>query len=78
MFAEEKETDLDTSDKAHLKPLESNLLRSNKREHKQILFEIMTKYANHVNLPSITRSWVQLCLLNNGTGFGRLKSGQIV
>ena len=67
LFGEEEETDFDSGDTAHLKLLESDLLEimgSNKRERKQILFEIMTKYANHVNLPSITRSWVQLCLLD--------------
>ena len=67
LFAEEEETDFDSGDKARLKVLESSLLDimgSNKTERKQILYEIMTKYANHVNLPSITRSWVQLCLLD--------------
>ena len=31
------------------------------------LFEVMQKYRNHVNLPSITRSWIQLCLFDHDT-----------
>ena len=65
LFVEGEETDFDSGDRARLKVLESNLLDiigSNKMERKKILFELMTKYSNHINLPSITRSWIQLCL----------------
>ena len=63
----EEETDFDSGDKARLKLLEVRLLDiigSNKNERKKILLEVMTKYPNHVNLPSITRSWIQLCLFD--------------
>ena len=63
----EEETDFDSGDKARLKLLEVSLLDiigSNKNERKKILLEVMKKYSNHVNLPSITRSWIQLCLFD--------------
>ena len=66
----EEETDFDSGDKARLKLLEVSLLDiigSNKNERKKILFEVMQKYQNHVNLPSITRSWIQLCLFDHDT-----------
>ena len=67
LLFEEQETDFDSGERARLKLLESSLLDiigSNKMECKKILFEVMTKYPNHINLPSITRSWIQLCLLD--------------
>ena len=63
--------DLDSfSDEAYLKDLESKLLKilgSNKEKQKEILYDLMTnsKYASHVNLPCVRRSYIHLCQLGS-------------
>lgn len=52
-------------DMAHLKHLETvlyDIMGFSRKELKYKWFELMTKYAAHVNLPSVRRSYIHLCL----------------
>ena len=59
-------TELDNyEDMAHLKHLETllyDIMGFSRKELKDKWFELMTKYAAHVNLPSVRRSFIHLCL----------------
>ena len=59
----------DYSDEARLKKYESRLhyITGSREKQKEILFDIMTnsKYAAHVNLPYVRRSYIRLCQLGS-------------
>ena len=67
---EDGQRDLDgCADEAHLKSLESRLLNiigSSKEKRKEILYELMTKFAAYVKVPNVRRSYIHLCQLDSG------------